>query len=54
MIDSNNLFIPRAFRRDRPPTPNPHGEEEGLIVQFDFSEHAIQQQQCPSELDMIR
>ena len=34
--DDNNLFIPRTFRRDRPPSPNPGGQEEGLGTVFQF------------------
>ena len=36
MSDLNNLFVPRVFYRNRPPSPNPGGQEEGLNTAFDF------------------
>ena len=45
MTDDNSLFVPRVFYRNRPPTPNPLGEELGLDSIFSFKEHELQQQQ---------
>ena len=47
MTNNGGLFVPSLFRRDRPPTPNPLGEEEGLGSRFDFTD--IQQQQGRSD-----
>ena len=47
MTNNNSLFVPRVFRRNRPPTPNLCGEdaEEGLLFRFEFTEQQQQQQQ---------
>ena len=50
--NSNNLFVPLVFHRNRPPSPG-GGEEEGLPIRFNFMDQGDQSDQQRQPLSLL-
>ena len=50
--NSNNLFVPQVFHRNRPPSPG-GGEEEGLPIRFNFMDQGDQSDQQRQPLSLL-